>query len=421
MSRWQLAYAPLLILASAAMFLKSGIYARILSVPQFGQLNVIFLIATSVVSFGALGFNHLAHKLLPHYHLRKDTDAASEFLAASLVVFMVVLTAGISIGLMFGRITAFLSGTEVLVIGAVSLSQLAFMMRLIWIKSEFKYLAYAAWSCLRAAALFVAGITVALRTRNVLSIVVVEAFVTGILAWPLVSKARFRSHLFRAGGVNQIRQIIGIHWMSAVTLLRLQGTVTILYLLDRWIGVATLSSHEYGIYAVGLIVLTSFEMLQSVIAVPAFPTLSRMLADGNRLEAYKLVSRISIGILVVGLACSVPSIWILEYTVREFLPQYMESILVLKFTLLAGVIRVSNFFATFSILVNRERTTARIYLIFGSIIVFAAIIANWAVGMDFTPIHIAILAVIVSMFIFLSDFSIAFRAAHNSEPLGAVR
>jgi O-antigen/teichoic acid export membrane protein len=421
MSRWQFAYAPLLILASAVMFLKSGIYARILSVQQFGQLNVIFLVASTVIGFGALGFNHLAHKLLPLYHLRKDSEAASKFLTAGLVVFLSVLTVGMAIALLLGPSITSFGGTEVIVIGAVSLSQLAFTMRLIWIKSEFQYLAHAAWSSLRAIALFTIGIIVALQTKDVIAIVAAEALVTGILAWPLVAKANVRSHLFRPGGVRQIREIISGHWTSALTLLRLQGTVIVLYLLDRWIGVATLSSHEYGIYAVGLIVLTSFEILQSVIAVPAFPTLSRMLADGNRRAAYTLVSRISIGILLVGLACSVPGIWILEYAVREFLPQYIESILVLKFALLAGVIRVANFFATFSILVNKEQVTAKVYLIFGSIVIVAAILARAIAGMNFAPIHIAILAVVVSMFIFFSDFTVAFRAARRSEPLGGAR
>lgn len=408
-ARRQYFYFPLLLLASAILLLKSGVYARLLRVEEFGGLSAALLVINTAVSFGALGFNHLAHKVLPPMHAAGDARGRASFLGASLLVFIALAgTAGFS-ACIAGFFLPGLSLGWILATTAAAITQFLFALQLIGIKSGFRFVDHAAWSLVRAVCLTAAGAVVAWATERAQFVVLAEAVVSAMLLWPMRSLLRGS-----AGGSRQrlcdafvsMRE----HFPAALRLLQLQGMITVIYMLDRWIGVSVLSAREFGIYSVALIVLVAFENLQAIIGVPAYPVLSSLISKDDHAAGYRYAFRISARLLAVGMLLSVPGTFLIDFLIGRFLPQYIEAEAVIHLVLLAGILRVSNFFGTFCILADQEQIMSRIAIGIAATVVALAFL-GYLLGVAFTPLHIAAAALAISGVSLSADFLVARRVA----------
>jgi O-antigen/teichoic acid export membrane protein len=410
MSRWQFAYLPPLLLASLLMLLKGMAYARILDVDQFGQLNALLLAVTTFVNVGALGFNHLAHKLLPRLYVQRDAVATSQFIITNLAVYCITVITILGIAGIAYTLVSSPQLKWIPVISLTSLAQSLFALKLIAIKSELTFSSYAGWSFLRALALSCAGIATAAMTRSVTAVVVVEGLVTGALAGPFLAQhlSRFSSGCRQA--TRFIWQSFSRHARAAATLLVVQGTVTVLYMIDRWVGVVVLSTREYGIYSVGLIVLTAFETLQSVIGVPAYPVLSRMILTGDRAGAFRLCLKMSGLVLAIALICALPAVVLLKMAVRAYLPSYVESLSILGLMVLGGSVRVGNFFGTFCILVDEEWRMVKLGTGIIAVVIVTTTMLQLGLSIQLKPIYVALLSLGVSLAMLVGYFWIARRA-----------
>lgn len=411
--RRQFTYLPILLIASAILLLKGGLYARLLLVEEFGKLSAAFLVITMTVSFGALGFNHLAHKLLPRFHSARDDEARANFIAASIAVYFGCTLLGIGGALIGAMATNAYSAAWVCAVAAAALTQFVFALQLIAIKSEFRFVDHAAWSLTRAVALSSVGAVVAWFTNDAQHVVLTEACVTAIMLYPMRGLLRTAKGKLALSSIRSIGRAIREHRRAAFDLLQLHGMIIVIYMLDRWIGVSVLSVHDFGIYSVALIVLMAFENLQAIIGVPSYPMLSNLMADGDLAAGYRQAFRISITLLLVGLALSVPGAWLLALMVKEFLPQYVAALAVIDVVLVAGVLRVSNFFGTFCILADQQRVMSRIALCIAGLTTVAALVAVFA-GVELRPAHIAAIALGLSIASFTADFLVARRVVRLS-------
>jgi hypothetical protein len=296
-------------------------------------------------------------------------------------------------------------------------AQSAFMLRLIDIKSNLRFLEHARLSAFRAVVLLSVGVAIAIITRSVAATLAAEALVSLLMAAPLCTGARGRQILHRAFGRDLDRSWLATNLPAALSLLWLNGTLTLLYAIDRWTGIALLDKHQYGIFSLGLLVLVVFETLQAVVNVAAYPLMGRMIANGEHHRAFRLAT---LATVVVGSLMAVfylPFVFLLDLVVRGYLPAYLEATTVIKLAVLAGALRLADFYASFAILCNEER---RLAWLFGVLTVIAAIGilgAHSAAHVRFDPERMATVTLAIAICAFLLNFTVATRARRRQAPM----
>jgi len=416
-NRAYLWYAPILFTATGLLFAKSLVYARLFSVESFGALNQALLVATTFGNFAGAGLQLLGHKLLPQYYARGQADLAANLLACSSRFFGVAAVIGavvIGVAVLFGWLHGAGLWSAALL---YAVAQAAFMLRLIDIKSRLRFLEHARLSSARAVIILTVGGTIAATSHNVTATLAVEGLVTLLLATPLYFGSRGGEIRRKSFGSQSSDGWLAANLPAALSLLWLNGTLTLLYAIDRWAGMALLDQHEYGIYSLGLVILVVFETLQAVVNVAAYPLMGRMIAEGQHQRAFRLAT---LATLVVGSLTAVlyiPFVLGLDSILRAYLPAYLASSAVIKLAVLAGSLRLADFYASFAILCNEEH---RLAWLFGALTLLATggfLIASRVEHIQFDPFRMGCVTLTVAICAFAVNLSVATRAWRRLSPL----
>jgi O-antigen/teichoic acid export membrane protein len=412
-NRRTLLYAPLLAIASALLFARTLFYARIFPVEGFGLFSQALLVANTFTTFAGLGLTLLAQKLLPQYHARGQREAFDDLVSAciAMCVASVALTAvSLLVAFALGWLRSWMTFGAALV---YAVTQYLFVLRLIELKSELRFLGHARLSGIRAVALIAAGPVVATWTRDVTATILAEALVTLAVTGPSLFGERGRKLFRRAVGIRHEFRRLTQFYPAAARLLWLNGTTVILYAIDRWFGIAFLSKRDYGIFALGLTVVLLFETAQAIVNVSAFPLMGRMLAGGDHRRAFRFARLATLVVLVTAALCYVPFILLLDFLLRTYLPTYLEAQLVIKLAVIAGVFRLGDFFASFAILLDHERE-----LSVGSGTLLAAAVLGLmfagSAGVGFDPDRMMTVTVVIAICAFVVNLAIAMRAYRSS-------
>jgi O-antigen/teichoic acid export membrane protein len=406
-------YAPLLFGATGLLLLKSFVYARLFTVESFGALNQATLFASAFTNFGGVGLQLLGHKLLPQYYARGELDAAEDLFASAISIFGVAsMLCGI--GLTVALLVGGLSGPGIW--GATllyAMAQSMFMLRLIDIKSELRFVDHALLSSLRAVTLLTAGAAAAAVTHSVAATLAVEGMVTSVLAAPMLLGQRGSRILHKAFDRWGHRTWLIANLPAAMRLLWLNGTLTVLYAIDRWTGIALLDKRQYGIFALGLLVIVVFETAQAVVNVAAYPLMGRMIARGQHQRAFRLASLATAITLGLTAVCYVPFVLLLDFLVRGYLPAYAAATTVIKLAMIAGALRLADFYASFAVLCNQEHRLAWSFGALTVVVVAAILLARSEGHVSFDPERMATITLGVSVCAFLLNFAVAARARRN--------
>jgi hypothetical protein len=230
------------------------------------------------------------------------------------------------------------------------------------------------------------------------------------LAAPIFSGMRGRPILRKALSLHSDRHWLAANFPAALRLLWLNGTVTLLYAIDRWAGVALLSKRQYGIFALGLLVILVFETLQVVVNVAAYPLMGSMIARGEYQRAFKLATLatvVVIGLTAVGYA---PFVMLLDFIVRDYLPLYADATIVVKLAVIAGALRLADFYASYAILCNEEQRLAQLFGILVMLAVAIILVARSFNHVDFDPDRLVLVTVGTSVCAFLLNMAVAVQA-----------
>jgi O-antigen/teichoic acid export membrane protein len=406
-------YAPILFGATGLLFLKSFIYARLFSVENFGAFNQAMLAASTFTSFAGGGLQLLGHKLLPQYYTRRDLESVDNLLASAITVFGLATMLGavaIGVAIMMGALSGARAWSATLLCAA---AQSIFMLRLIDIKSELRFLDHALLSTLRAIVLLTAGVAIAAATRSVAATLACEGLVTLILAAPILVGRRGAPILRKALGWHAERRWLAMNFPAALRLLWLNGTLTLLYAIDRWVGVALLSKKEYGIFALGLLVVVIFDTLQAVVNVAAYPLMGRMIAQEQYRRAFRLATLATVLVVSVTAVCYAPFVLLLDFVVQKYLPAYAAATTVIKLAVIAGALRLADFYASFAVLCNQERRLAWAFGVLTVIVAVAVSLARSFGHVHFDPQRLAIVTVGIAASGFLLNLTVATRARHR--------
>jgi hypothetical protein len=100
----------------------------------------------------------------------------------------------------------------------------------------------------------------------------------------------------------------------------------------------------------------------------------------------------------------------LDFLVRGYLPAYAAATTVIKLAVIAGALRLADFYATFAVLCNQEH---RLAWLLGAVTVSVALIlygiSSWG-HVSFDPERLAMVTVAVSACGFLVHFAVATSA-----------
>jgi O-antigen/teichoic acid export membrane protein len=348
-------YMPILAVASGLLFLRTLVYARLLSVEGFGLWTQAMLVANTFTTLASAGLMHLAQKVLPQFHTREEHDNFEDLLTSCVAI------CGIS-----GALAALLLGLAVgvgwlppdwvfVAVLPFAIAQYLVTVRLIEIKSELRFIDHAKLSVVRAVLLLVLGVSVAALSGSVAATLIVEAAISLVLSWPLLSGERGRKVLDKLSRLRRDHRWFANFRDAALRLFWLNGVLVALYALDRWFGIALLTHYEYGIFAIGLTIITLFETLQLIVNVSAYPLMSRMIAHGEKHRAFRFATVASVVVIGCGALCYIPFVLMLDMLLRSFLPEFLEASPVIRLAVIVGILRLADFYGTFAILLNRER------------------------------------------------------------------
>jgi O-antigen/teichoic acid export membrane protein len=409
-------YVPVLFCASGLLFLKSVVYARLLSVEAFGGLNQALLIASTFTNFAGAGLPLLGHKLLPQFYVRGESELADSLIASAIMAFgslTFVAAVVIGVAVVAGWLTNAATWYATLL---VSVAQSIFFMRLIDCKSKLRFMDHALLSVSRAVLLLIAGAGVALATRSVAPTLATEGLVTLCMALPLISGPRGSLIVRKAITLDiQQRQWLAETVPAALRLLWLNGTITLLYSIDRWTGVALLTKQQYGIYALGFVVVLVFETLQTVVNVAAYPLMGRLIARELHHRAFNLATTGTVVVVALTVVCYAPFVYFLKYLVRDFLPAYSGATVVIELSVIAGAFRLADFYSSFAILRNQERRLAWAFGVLLALVAIGLWVASSILHVKFDPNRMAYVTVVIAACAFVLNLGIATyaRQAHT--------
>lgn len=411
-------YTPLLGFAAAVSFGKLIVYAKLVTVAQFGALGQMLLVSAAFGMGASLGLQSVASRDVPALIARGRQRVGVRLLAQTIAVaswigLLSVLAA--AAGLSLFDLTA-----EELTLGVVhGLAQLAFLTLAFESRSRLEMMRYARDMAGRNTAIAVAGALVAglgFGARGVMLAEIAGTLVfCVVLGRTILARARVGPRWFlRALAVHRSR----LPWRAA--LLMCAGTLVMFASsnVDRWIAAETLSRDAFGIYAFGWLALLAAQSVQGLLNSGLLPLLSRRRADSLEASAYRLTALVSTALLVGGLSAVLPTAWILTRIVEHWMPQYAEARSLWLPLLLAAVFRVSDFWSSLLLVLERE---GRLLAVQSTAVAAACVgyLAWLAVGTGGpTPVSLAWLAVAAAV---LSHASSAALVVHVRRAASSLR
>lgn len=347
-------YAPVLVVATAMMLLRTLLMAKVLPVAEFADFNGALLISSAFVMFGALGLQFLLQRDMPIWLVRGQERLAALLLLQCLLVavscFAVVIVP-IALG-----IPELMFSSQIVAIGAFNgLSQQLFLIATTESRSRGLPLLFANQSMGRAVLALCAGVGVALLTQSAAAAILAESVVTILLVHAVLrgawrrAKVAVRPLIFLAPARLQV-----INWRSAFALLLVSFASYFLLNADRWVAATVLSPDVFAQYSFAWLLLMIAQALQAVINASVFPALARRFARGGRTACFQLAALLSLSTLLLGAVVGWPTVAVLKLLIPHWFPAYqpVRDILVVFYAV--AVLRVSDFWSSYLIVIGSE-------------------------------------------------------------------
>jgi hypothetical protein len=142
-----------------------------------------------------------------------------------------------------------------------------------------------------------------------------------------------------------------------------------------------------------------------------------MIADGQHERAFRLATLATVVVGGLTAVLYLPFVFLLDVVLRAYLPAYLAATTVIKLAVLAGALRLADFYASFAILCNQEQ---RLAWLFGALTLIAAagiLMAHFVARLRFDPARMAVVTLGIAVCGFLLNLAIATRARRRLAPL----
>lgn len=368
--RWrQLWYIPLLSLAMGLMMVRTLLMARILDIPGFAQFSAGQLVSSTFCMLGCLGLYPLLQRELPVQMVRHRERAGMVLLVQCLLLALACAGAGMLLAAAGFSVLGLTPA--LLAVGLLhGLSQQGFLVVTLESRSRGMPLQFA-WQNLERAALALAaacGVGIVLESAS--AVLLVEAAISILLTLKTFQAVLRRSRIRgRLVFLLATRRLGRVSWSSAMALMAVVSIGFAFVNADRWLAAQLLQPAAFALYAFAWTLLLVAQSAQAVINASVFPMLARRFAHAGPAAAFNLCASVSIGLLLAGLLVCWPAGLLLELLVLRWFPAYAESRGVMGIFLWVAVLRVSDFWSGYLIVLGRETRLLLVYLGVGVLVV----------------------------------------------------
>jgi O-antigen/teichoic acid export membrane protein len=395
----------------ALMMARMLIVARLLSVQSFAQFSAGILVSGTFCVLGCLGLQSMLQREWPVNVIRGQERRGLIRAAQCNLLALACVAAGLlaaTFGLSPARIPP-----RLLAVGVLhGLSQQVFGIATVESRSRGEALRFSQQHLLRALALLAAGAAVAVSTGSGVATLGIEALISITISAGVFQKA-VRRAAFRTCEIYDlaVRRMRYVQWSSAITLMAVMGLSFVLLNADRWVAADQLGAERFAHYSFAWIALMIAQSVQVVINSSLYPMLARRFARGGRLEAFRACVLASVGMLILGAICVAPLWFALDLGIRRWFPMYQDTMYFLPWFLVVAVIRVSDSWSSYLLIVGREAPLLAINVAsaVAGIAAWAALIRPWQRS-ELQPYHVALLAVVLTIVSYGGAVGLAWRA-----------
>lgn len=347
-------YAPLLAVAATVTFGKLLVYAGLIGVEQFGLLGKMLLVSALFSFCGSLGLQSVASRELPALLARGRARRGIRLLAQTVAVTTYVCLLCVLAAL--SGLTPFGLTAEELVLGiAHGWAQSIFLSASFESRSRLEMMRYARDTSVRSLAAALAGLGAGAAGGGASGILVAEIMLTLALFAGVAAAALTRAPSPAASILTAVsRRLWALPWRASMLLLAGAGIAFASANLDRWIGAAHLTRQSFGQYSFAWVALLAAQSGQALLNAGVLPLISRRRAEALEASAFRLTTLISLTLFVGGLALVGPLVWATALSISHFLPQFGDAVPLLVPMMLAAVARLSDFWSSLLIVLERE-------------------------------------------------------------------
>jgi O-antigen/teichoic acid export membrane protein len=406
----QLWYAPILTVAIVVMMARVLVFARLLSIDEFGKFNIGMLSSSTFCMLACVGLQMILQREWPVHLVRGlERHGLVRAVQCNIVAIGCAVVGVIAVGASSsiwpeGRLIALGLGH--------GLSQQMFVIANFEGRSRGDPVRSANQNLARAMALLLGGVSAAVLTRSAVAIIVTEACISIV-----ISAIIFRGALSR-GGMKLIlayklalRQLPRAPWRSAGILMVVSIVFFLVFNLDRWVAADRLGQAGFAHYAFAWIVLSAAQSAQGVINAAVYPMLARRMGRSGQAAARRFCATLSIGVFIAGAAATFPAWIISERLIVRWFPQYSDTAVLVLIFLGIAVLRVSDFWSSYLIIVGRERA-----VLLWNVALTTAAASLWAVWLwgrgspAIQSLDIAILAAALALCCYVGNVILVWRA-----------
>lgn len=355
-------YAPLLAAALAVMMARLLVAARLLEVDAFATYSAALLVSTSFCMLGCLGLQTMLQRDMPVLFFQGRSRRAMMLLAQAGVVAAACAAAGgaLAFTLPGGAAGSVLDRTTIIVGLVHGLSQQVFVLVTIESRSRGLTVLFSGQYIVRSIAVLTAGTGMIAATGSGSATAAAEAAVTllvsaGVLKGSLRRASTTLAASMRLGG----RHFHAIQWRAASALLAVMMVMWLVQNADRWVAERSLDIAGFACYAFASNAILVASQAQMMINAALFPKLARTYAAAGTRPAFRSAAGISAALAAAGLVAA-PAAWACwDLAVSRWYPQYAASTAIAPLLIAVGVLRVSDYWSSFLLIVGAETKLLR--------------------------------------------------------------
>ncbi len=348
-------YAPVLALALVLMMARLLIMARLLDLSSYAVYSAGLLISSSFLMLGCLGLQSLLQRDLPMLIVRRREYVGNVLLMQCCLVATICTALGAA-AVLLSEIS--LAGLDpILLVTALihGLSLQLFLVATVESRSRGQPMRFAHQNLVRALVLMGAGSTFAASGFGATAVLTAEALSSLLIAIWLLRKQFYAISMRLTVAITLAwRRFPLISWGSALALLAVASFSFLATNADRWLAAQRLSVSDFAQYSFAWIILIAAQSVQAVVNASFFPLLARCFAVRGGSIAYRTTVKASLSLLSCGALLSLPLWALLDYSITRWFVAYQEARNLLPVFLIVAVLRLSDFWSSFLIVIGYE-------------------------------------------------------------------
>lgn len=406
LARSQIWYVPVLAGAMLLMMARPLLVARVFAAEEFAAYSLGLLISSTFCMLGCMGLQSILQRKMPMDFLSGDEKSAFVLLFQCIVIAFICLLVTFIVPVI-GYSAVGLSATGILLALIHGLSQQIFLLVATESRSRVESLRFSKQNLARAVMVFTAAGVVAFYSQSAVAVLLIEAVISFLISFYILGHSLARANfpwmeLFKSAVFN----LAALPWRSAMAFLGVMFVGFFLFNADRWLAASVLSSESFAVYAFGWVLLAAAQSVQVIINSSVYPHAARLYSGKGESATFRFICVLAGGGLLAGIMAAWPAHYLIGALVSKWFPEYEEIALLMPYFILAGILRVGDFWSSYLMIVGKESLLLKVNILAAVAGVVAWwVLVQWLLPSRDTIVAVAYLALILSlvkyMFVFI--------------------